>query len=179
MKYCSHCAATVSTRIPQGDNRERFVCDQCDTIFYHNPRIVAGTIPVWEDKVLLCRRAIEPRRGFWTLPAGFMENGESTEQAAQRETMEEACAEVKLGQLFSMITVPHIDQVHIFFTAELVDGRFAAGAESLEVALFAEQDIPWHELAFPTVKQTLQRFFKPDPAGVHVFDILPQQALRL
>jgi ADP-ribose pyrophosphatase YjhB (NUDIX family) len=179
MKFCSHCAATVSKRIPDGDNRERFICDRCDVIFYDNPRIVAGTIPVWQNQVLLCRRAIEPRRGYWTLPAGFMENGESTEQAAQRETLEEACAEVEMGQLFSMITVPHIDQVHIFFTATLKDGQFAAGDESLEVALFAEQDIPWQELAFPTVKQTLQRFFKRDTAAVHVFDILPQQALRL
>ncbi|ASP40076.1 NUDIX hydrolase [Bacterioplanes sanyensis] len=184
MKYCSDCAAPISKAIPDGDNRERFVCSQCDTVFYQNPKIVAGTIPVWQGKVLLCRRAIEPRRGYWTLPAGFMENGESTEQAAIRETWEEACAEVSLGPLFSMITVPHIDQVHLFFLAQMTDGRFSAGEESLEVALFEPQEIPWQQLAFPTVGQTLERYFagnehSSSDSATHVFDILPRQALKL
>ena len=181
MKFCSQCAAPVHFLVPAGDNRERFVCQQCDTIFYDKPRIVAGTIPIGQDQVLLCRRAIQPRRGYWTLPAGFMENGESTEQAASRETWEEACAKVELGPLFSMITVPHIKQVHIFFLAQLSSKDFAAGEESLEVALFDEQDIPWQELAFATVGQSLQRYFADRQQHKiitpHVFDISPQQAL--
>lgn len=181
MKYCSQCANELSFTIPAGDNRPRFVCSACHTIFYQNPRIVAGTLPIHNGQVLLCRRAIEPRRGFWTLPAGFMENGESTEQAALRETWEEARAKVELQSLFSMITVPHIDQVHIFFLAVLPQAEFGAGEESLEVALFKEEDIPWQELAFPTVSQTLKRYFA-DPANqqtTHVFDIRPQQALTI
>lgn len=173
MKYCSHCATELEFRIPDGDNRERHICPACRTIFYQNPRIVAGTLPVFEGQVLLCRRAIEPRKGFWTLPAGFMENGESTEQAALRETWEEAMARVTLKSLFSMITVPRIDQVHIFFLAEMDKAEFAAGEESLEVALFREEDIPWRELAFPTVSQTLRRYFADRSLGqaAHVFDI--------
>jgi ADP-ribose pyrophosphatase YjhB (NUDIX family) len=175
MKYCSHCATELEFRIPAGDNRQRFVCPSCDTIFYQNPRIVAGTLPVFDNKVLLCRRAIEPRKGFWTLPAGFMENGESTEEAALRETMEEAGAAVELISLFSAVTVPMIDQVHIFFLASMPSARFSAGEESLEVALFDEQNIPWKELAFPTVSQTLRRYFaNPSPTQpTHVFDIRP------
>lgn len=173
MKYCSHCATELEFRIPDGDNRERHICPACRTIFYQNPRIVAGTLPVFEGQVLLCRRAIEPRKGFWTLPAGFMENGESTEQAALRETWEEAMARVTLKSLFSMITVPRIDQVHIFFLAEMDKAEFAAGEESLEVALFREEDIPWRELAFPTVSQTLKRYFadRSHDQTAHVFDI--------
>ena len=179
MKYCSHCASELTFIIPDGDNRPRFVCPACQTIFYQNPRIVAGTLPVHNGQILLCRRAIEPRRGFWTLPAGFMENGESTEQAALRETWEEAQAVVQLQSLFSMITVPHIDQVHIFFLAVLEKAEFAAGDESLEVALFNEEDIPWNELAFPTVSQTLKRYFADSSAqqAAHVFDIGISQAL--
>ncbi len=173
MKYCSHCAGELVYEIPAGDNRHRFICPSCNSIFYQNPRIVAGTLPLWQDQVLLCRRAIEPRRGYWTLPGGFMENGESTEEAALRETREEALAEVKLRSLLSMITVPHIDQVHIFFVADLEQPQFGAGEESLEVALFAEADIPWNELAFPSVSQTLKRWFaRPDSSQpAHVFDI--------
>ena len=173
MKYCSHCATELEFRIPDGDNRARHICPACNRIFYLNPRIVAGTIPVLDGKILLCRRAIEPRKGYWTLPAGFMENGESTEQAAVRETLEEAQASVSLRSLFSMITVPHIDQVHIFFLADMLSAEYGAGEESLEVALFSEADIPWRELAFPTVSQTLKRYFS-NPAttqNTHVFDI--------
>lgn len=175
MKYCSHCASELEYRIPTGDNRQRHVCPACQTIFYQNPRIVAGTIPVFNGQILLCRRAIEPRKGYWTLPAGFMENGESTEQAAIRETEEEAGATVKLKSLFSAVTVPFIDQVHIFFLAEMSSADFSAGEESLEVELFSEQDIPWKELAFPTVSQTLRRYFANASANqpTHVFDITP------
>jgi len=173
MKYCSQCASELVITIPDGDNRERHVCPSCHTIFYQNPRIVAGTLPVYEGKVLLCRRAIEPRRGFWTLPAGFMENGESTEEAALRETREEALAEVRIQSLLSMITVTHIDQVHIFFLAELDKPEFGTGEESLEVRLFSVDEIPWDEMAFPTVNETLNLWLNNGLADqpTHVFDI--------
>lgn len=159
MNYCSQCGSPVTQRIPIGDNRVRFVCSQCQLIHYQNPRIVAGCLPVWGEQVLLCRRAIEPRRGYWTLPAGFMENGETLEQAAARETEEEACARVRELSLYTLFDLPHISQVYMFFRAELVDLDFAAGDESLEVRLFDERDIPWSELAFPTVGRTLECFF--------------------
>lgn len=159
MKYCSACASPVELKTPEDDNRLRYVCSSCDTIHYQNPNIIAGTLPVYQDKVLLCKRAIEPRKGYWTLPAGFMENNESTEQGALRETWEEAMAKVELQQFYSMITVPAISQVHIFFLAKLSQPEFSAGPESLEVALFSEQDIPWQDIAFGTVKMTLKKFF--------------------
>lgn len=159
MKFCNHCGATVTQRIPEGDNRPRFVCMQCRTIHYENPRIVAGCLPVWEDRVLLCRRAIEPRQGFWTLPAGFMENGETVQEAAARETLEEACARVRGLELYTLFDLPHIGQVYMLFRAELVDLAFCAGLESLEVRLFREDEIPWSELAFPTIGRTLECFF--------------------
>jgi len=159
MKFCSQCGGLVTQRIPDGDNRLRFVCGQCQIIHYQNPRIVAGCVPVWGEQVLLCRRAIEPRRGYWTLPAGFMENGETMEQAAARETLEEACARVRNLNLYTLFDLPHISQVYLFFRAELIDLDFAAGDESLEVQLFHERDIPWSELAFPTVGRTLECFF--------------------
>ncbi|PRF92392.1 NUDIX domain-containing protein [Burkholderia multivorans] len=174
MKFCSVCGHEVIARIPQGDNRERFVCDHCGTIHYQNPRNVVGTVPVWGEQVLLCRRAIEPRYGFWTLPAGFMEMGETTAEAAARETLEEAGARVEVQNLFTLLNVPHVHQVHLFYLARLVDPEFEAGEESLEVKLFDEADIPWDEIAFPTVSQTL-RFFFADRAtgdyGVHTGDI--------
>ncbi len=159
MKFCSQCGNAVSQRVPEGDNRERFVCDHCHTIHYQNPNIVAGCVPVWKGQVLLCRRAIEPRMGYWTLPAGFMENGETLEQAACRETDEEACARVTGLALYTLFDLPHINQVHVFFRAELADTDFAVGPESLEVQLFDESDIPWDELAFRTVGRTLECFF--------------------
>ena len=165
MQYCSSCGANVEFRIPEGDDRERHVCHNCGTIHYINPRIVAGTIPVWEDRILLCRRAIEPRYGFWTLPAGFMENGETTTEAAIRETLEEAEARVDLDGLYTVLNVPHIDQVHMYFRARLIDGQFGPGAESLETALFRESEIPWDELAFPTVTETLNRYFRDRSAA--------------
>ncbi|AJX72080.1 NUDIX hydrolase [Burkholderia pseudomallei] len=174
MKFCSVCGHEVIARIPPGDNRERFVCDQCGTIHYQNPRNVVGTIPVWGDQVLLCRRAIEPRYGYWTLPAGFMEMGETTAEAAARETLEEAGARVEVQNLFTLLNVPHVHQVHLFYLARLVDPWFEAGEESLEVRLFDEADIPWDEIAFPTVSQTLRFFFADREAGdygVHTGDI--------
>ncbi|KVT58322.1 NUDIX hydrolase [Burkholderia ubonensis] len=174
MKFCSVCGHEVIARIPPGDNRERFVCDQCGTIHYQNPRNVVGTVPVWGEQVLLCRRAIEPRYGFWTLPAGFMEIGETTAEAAARETLEEAGARVEVQNLFTLLNVPHVHQVHLFYLARLVDPAFEAGEESLEVKLFDEADIPWDEIAFPTVSQTLRFFFADRAAGdygVHTGDI--------
>jgi ADP-ribose pyrophosphatase YjhB (NUDIX family) len=149
----------VAYRIPDGDNRERFVCDTCNTIHYSNPKIVAGCIPEWQGRILLCKRAIEPRYGLWTLPAGFMENGETTEQAAMRETWEEARARVVINSLYGLFSIPHISQVYMFYRGELVNGAFSAGTESLECDLFAEPDIPWDQLAFPVVKETLSRYY--------------------
>ena len=167
MKFCSQCGSQVRQKVPPGDNRLRHVCDQCQTIHYQNPRIVAGCLPVWGKQVLLCRRAIQPRHGLWTLPAGFMENGETVEQAAIRETLEEACARVRDLQLYTLFDLPHINQVYMLFRAELADLDFAAGEESLEVQLFDEADIPWSELALPTIGRTLEYFFADRLADVY------------
>lgn len=166
MRFCSACGHPVSLRVPAGDNRLRACCDQCGRIHYINPRPVVGTLPVWNDQILLCRRAIEPRKGKWTLPAGFMEVGETTADGALRETLEEAGARVDLGPLFSMLDVPHVEQMHIFFLATLRDTDFAPGEESLEVRLFSERDIPWDELAFRTVSTTLRLYFADRVRGV-------------
>ncbi len=181
MKYCSTCGSATTVKIPPGDNRERHVCDHCGAIHYQNPRIIAGTVPVYEDKVLLCRRAIEPRKGLWTLPAGFMENGETTTEAARRETIEEALAHVRIDGLYTVFNLPHINQVYMLFRAEILDGQFGAGAETLESALFAESDIPWQELAFPTIGRTLKLFFQDRKTGhfpVHMEDITGFQKPR-
>lgn len=165
MKFCSECAHPVALAIPEGDNRPRFVCTACGTIHYQNPKLVVGSIPVWEGegdgdlKILLCKRAIEPRYGYWTLPAGFMENEETTAAAAIRETEEEAGANIDIGPLFSMLNVAHVHQVHLFYLARLRDLDYAAGIESLDVQLFSERDIPWADLAFPTIRTTLELFF--------------------
>ena len=176
MKFCSNCAAPITIRVPADDTRERHVCDSCGSIHYKNPRNVVGSIPIYRDQVLLCRRAIEPRLGYWTLPAGFMELGESTSAGAVRETLEEAGALVEIGPLYSLLNVPHAEQVHLFYLATMTSPEFQAGEESLEVALFSEQDIPWHEIAFPTVKQTLEWFFADRAAGV--FDTENQFSVR-
>jgi len=159
LKFCSQCGANVEFRIPDGDNLHRHVCGDCGEIHYQNPKIVAGCIPLWQNRVLLCRRAIEPRHGLWTIPAGFMENRETLEQAAARETVEEACARVTIDGLYGVYNIPHISQVYMIFRGEIIDGEFAPGTESLETALYNEADIPWHELAFPVVTKALKRFF--------------------
>jgi ADP-ribose pyrophosphatase YjhB (NUDIX family) len=163
MKFCSECAHPVALAIPEGDNRPRYVCSHCDAIHYQNPKLVVGSIPVWEEdgelKVLLCKRAIEPRHGYWTLPAGFMENEETTAEAAVRETEEEAGAHIEIGELFTLLNVAHVHQVHLFYLARLVDLDFAPGVESLEVGLFSQHEIPWDDLAFPTIRTTLELFF--------------------
>lgn len=183
MKYCSECAAPVSVRVPEGDNRPRYVCDSCRTIHYQNPNIVAGCIAQWNDQVLLCRRAIEPRYGLWTLPAGFMEMGETTQQAALRETGEEARARVELDSLYAVFNLPHIDQVYMLFRGRLMDLDFEAGDETLEVALFGRESVPWERLAFQVVSETLKLFFAEQPTGaysLHVGDIerLSRDSLR-
>lgn len=165
MKYCSCCGHPVSLQIPPGDSRERHVCTHCGTVHYINPKNVVGTLPIWQDKVLLCRRAIEPRHGFWTLPAGFMEIGETTEQGALRETEEEAGAQVHIDTLFAVLNVPHVEQVHLFYLATLPHPDYAAGVESLEVKLFAEDEVPWNHIAFPTVWHTLKFFFADRASG--------------
>jgi ADP-ribose pyrophosphatase YjhB (NUDIX family) len=170
LNFCSACGAPLAHRIPPGDALVRGCCDACGVIHYRNPRLVVGTLPVWardgETKVLLCKRAIEPRYGYWTLPAGFMENGESVDEAALRETREEAGAHIELGDLYTMISVPYIHQVHVIYRATLLDLDFAPGDESLDVRLFTEAEIPWDELAFRTIKRSLRHFFKDSPSGV-------------
>ncbi len=160
MNYCSQCGGKVVLRVPDGDNRPRHVCLSCNTVHYSNPKIVAGCIPVWDNRILLCRRAIEPRYGLWTLPAGFMENGETTSEGAERETMEEAGARIRIGELFSMIDVPQVQQVHVFFRADMLGPELDPGPESLEAKLFTEEEIPWPEIAFRTVEQTLRWYFE-------------------
>lgn len=164
MNYCSQCGSDqLVFEVPEGDNRPRFCCHACGTVHYQNPRIIVGTLPVWEGKFLLCRRAIEPRLGFWTLPAGFYENDETLAEGAMRETWEEASADVEIDDIYTIFSLPHIHQVHVFFRAHLKSPQFAAGEESLEVALFKADAIPWTELAFPVVERTL-RFYLEDRA---------------
>lgn len=176
MNFCDNCGTKVVIRVPHGDDKPRYVCDNCGTIHYRNPLMVIGAIPEWEDKILLCRRAIEPRLGQWTLPAGFMELGESTGQAAMRETLEEANARIELIDIYTMLSVPHVNQVHLFFRARLLDLDFGPGTESLEVALFKEEEIPWEKLAFRTISTTLQHYYsdrKEQQFRVHTGDLYP------
>ncbi|MDA8381514.1 MAG: NUDIX hydrolase [Betaproteobacteria bacterium] len=169
MNYCSHCGAPVHLKIPAGDTLPRYVCEACHTVHYQNPKLIVGCIPVWQDRILLCRRAIEPRRGFWTLPAGFMENGETTGQAAKRETYEEARADVEIEAPFALFNLPHISQVYLMFRARMVRPDFAPGEESLDVSLFREAEIPWETIAFRTVRDTLERYFTDRAAGHYQF----------
>ena len=169
MKFCSNCGAAVTRRVPPGDSLPRYVCDTCQAIHYQNPRMVVGCIPEWDDRILLCRRAIEPRYGLWTVPAGYMENGETTFQGAQRETLEEANARIEIGPLYALYNIPHINQVYILFRARLLDLDFHAGAETLEVRLFAEHEIPWDALAFATVRNTLTRYYQDRRHGEYRF----------
>ena len=169
MKFCCQCGASVELRIPAGDTLPRHVCVSCKTIHYQNPRMIVGCIPEWDDRILLCKRAIEPRYGLWTVPAGFMENVETTYQGAARETLEEANARVEVGQLYALYNIPHISQVYILFRARLLDLHFSAGAETLEARLFAQEEIPWDELAFATVRRTLTQYFGDRASGEYRF----------
>ena len=175
INHCRQCGSAVENRIPDdGDTKLRAVCSACHTIHYINPLNVVGTIPLWGDKVLLCKRNIEPRKGKWTLPAGFMELGETTAEGAARETVEEAGAQFEMQALFSLINVARVGQVHLFYRATLLSPEFAPGTETQEAMLFDEADIPWDEIAFRTVKETLEHFFADRRAGqfgFHVLDI--------
>jgi ADP-ribose pyrophosphatase YjhB (NUDIX family) len=165
MNFCSQCGKPVELRIPAGDHLPRFVCPHCGTIHYENPRIIAGCVPDHEGRVLLCRRAIEPRLGYWTFPAGFMENGETLQQAAARESLEEARAHVQIGSLLAIVHVIEARQVHIFFRATLPRAEFGIAPESLEVGLFAQTDIAWNEIAFPSIEFALRKYFSDRAAG--------------
>lgn len=168
------CGSSVTYRVPADDNRDRAICDACGEIHYENPINVVGTLPVWGDQVLLCRRNIEPRKGFWTLPAGFLELGESTAQGACRETDEEAGARIELGELFTILNVVRAGQVHLFYLARMLDTTLAPGPETIEAQLFSEAEIPWSEIAFRTVRTTLEHFFEDRRSGrfqVHAGDI--------
>jgi len=171
MKFCSHCGAPVTLKVPDGDSLPRHVCTGCETIHYLNPKMIVGCIAEWENRILLCRRAIEPRLGLWTVPAGFMENGETTMQGAARETLEEANARVEVGPLYALYNIPHINQVYLLFRARLTDLDFSPGAESLETRLFEEHEIPWEQLAFATVRNTLGHYFSDRQAGEFRFHL--------
>ncbi len=165
IRHCRACGQVVQYQVPQDDNRPRAMCVACEHIDYENPLNVVGTLPIWEDRVLLCRRNIEPRRGFWTLPAGFMELGETTEGGALRETEEEAGARIELQGLYTLLNVVKVGQVHFYYRARLLDDRFDPGPETQEARLFQEADIPWEELAFQTVRLTLQHYFEDRRSG--------------
>ena len=158
MKFCNACGGPLTRRVPDGDNLPRHVCTACATIHYQNPLIVVGCVPEYDGRILLCKRAIEPRLGYWTVPAGFMEIGETLEAGAAREAEEEALATVEIRDLMAVINVPHARQVHVMFRGDLADGRYGVGHESLEVELVAPGDIPWADLAFPSVTFTLERY---------------------
>ncbi len=165
MKFCSQCGQPVTQQVPEGDNLPRYVCTACSHIHYQNPNIVAGCVAEYDGRILLCRRAIEPRRGYWTIPAGFMENNETTQQAASREAEEEALATVEIGSLLAIVHVLHANQVHMMFRARLPRPEFGIGLESLEVKLCSEQEIPWQDIAFRSVDFALRRYFEDRRAG--------------
>jgi ADP-ribose pyrophosphatase YjhB (NUDIX family) len=175
IRHCKRCGTEVVMRLPDdGDTHVRAVCPACHTVHYENPLNVVGTVPFWEDRVLLCKRNIEPRHGKWTLPAGFMELGETVSQGAQRETIEEAGAQIEMLELFSIMNVVRVGQVHFFYRARLTSTQFDPGHETQEARLFAEHEIPWDEIAFRTVRETLQRYFADRSRGsygLHQVDI--------
>ena len=174
MKFCSACGNPVSLRTPDGDHLARYVCESCGVVHYQNPKLIVGCVPEHAGRILLCRRAIEPRLGFWTIPAGFMENGETTQDGARRESLEEAQAEVEIGSLLAVVHVLHADQVHVMFRASLPVARFGPSPESLEVGLFGEDEIPWDDIAFRSVDFALRRYFDDRRLGVerHYFTAL-------
>jgi ADP-ribose pyrophosphatase YjhB (NUDIX family) len=164
-RFCSICASPTEIRVPEGDHLPRRVCPRCATVHYENPRVVVGCVAEHEDRLLLCRRAIEPRRGHWTVPAGFLENDESLEAGAARECHEEALATVQIGSLLLIASIPPAHQVHVFFRARLVDGNFGIGPESLESRLVTHAEIPWDDLAFPSSRSALEAFLGDRAAG--------------
>ena len=167
--YCGNCGARTVIRVPDGDHLPRRICDNCGTVHYENPRIVVGCIPEHDGQLLICRRAIEPRRGFWTIPAGFLENGETLEQGAARECQEEALATVRIGTLLALCNITAAHQVHVFFRATLAQPHYGVGVESLETKLVDAQDIPWDEIAFPSTRYALERFLEDREAGIQAY----------
>lgn len=165
MNFCSNCSKAVIQKIPEGDNRLRHVCESCETIHYQNPRVITGILPIYKDQILLCKRSIEPRVGYWTLPAGYLENGESTLEGAMRECFEESLANVVNPNLYAIYDIPQIHQVYVFYRAELEKPIFGPTSESSEVALFDAADIPWNELAFPMVEATLDHYLEDRETG--------------
>lgn len=181
MNFCSECGAPVSIKTPAGDNMPRHVCDRCAMIHYQNPKLVVGCIVEHDEKILFCKRAIEPRYGLWTLPAGFMENQETTAQAAVRETQEEANASVEIIDLFSQISLPHINQVYVLYRAAFSEFAFAPGSESLEVEMLTEEQVPWDEIAFPVITENLRLYFADREKGqfsIHSGDMIKQAGER-
>ena len=177
MKFCSQCAGSVTQRIPSGDNRQRYICNDCNFVHYQNPNVVVGTIPLYVDeqgevKILLCRRNIEPRHGFWTLPAGFLENDETSSEGAQRETIEESCANIDNLSIYRVFNVAHANQIHMFFRADMMDASFSTTSESSDVRLFGFDDIPWGELAFPTVHKALVDFVADHSGGDFAIEMI-------
>lgn len=172
MKYCPNCGGSTRQSVPPGDNRERAICDECETIHYKNPLLVVGCVAEQDGKVLLCKRAIEPRKGYWTVPAGFMELGETLAGGAARETLEEALATVRIGHQFASVDVVDAGQVHVFFTG-VVKGGYGVGEESLDTRLYDEADIPWDELAFQSGRFALQKYFEDRGRnnGVHFHEL--------
>lgn len=174
IRFCRACGGTVAYRVPADDTRERAVCSACNTIHYENPLNVVGTVPVWGEQVLLCQRAIEPRRGLWTLPAGFLELGETTAEGAVRETVEESGALIELGALFTLLNVVRVGQVHLFYLATMRSAALDPGPESLQARLFTEDEVPWDQIAFRTVRETLRHFFADRREGrfqLHTADV--------
>ena len=172
MRYCSHCGGRLHQAIPDGDDRVRYICESCNTIHYENPQMVAGTVPEWQGKILLCRRAISPAKGQWTLPAGYLENGETVAECALRETREEACASLSNLSPYAMVDLPFINQVYFMFRGHLVDGTFKPGPESLETRLFLPNEIPWDDIAFGSIKVVLEKYCADVASSVFAFEVL-------
>jgi ADP-ribose pyrophosphatase YjhB (NUDIX family) len=180
MKFCPECSQPVRHGIPSGDDRLRHICDACGMVHYQNPKVIAGCIPVYGERILLCRRAIEPRLGYWTLPAGFMELGETLAEAACREAREEANVVVELDSIYTLFSLPHISQIYAFFRGRMPEEKFSAGEESLEVRMFEESEIPWDQLAFQTVRRSLSLYLEDRKAGEFIFrteDLTPDRKI--
>jgi len=171
MKYCSDCGGRVLLEIPPGDDRSRYCCQQCRRVHYQNPVMVVGCVPEWAGEILLCKRAIEPRHGTWTLPAGYLENGETVENGARRELMEEAGASALEMTPYGLYDIPHIGQIYMMFRTKLKDAEFKPGPESLKARLFSLDQIPWEELAFPVIRTTLENYYRDAAAGTFSFHI--------
>lgn len=171
MNYCSNCGQPLFQGIPPGDDRERYFCKSCGYVAYQNPRMVVGALPEYDGRILMCRRAIEPCYGLWTLPAGYLENGESVTAGAVRETREEACADIANLTAYALFSIPHISQIYLIFRAELSGNAFASGAESLEVRLFRPDEIPWDRLAFRAIAATLRCYESDLAAGEFKFHV--------